>query len=205
MCLRRTQTPAVEPGWHLRGSAVTRHLGSRDFPTLIELYLHGRLPLEKFVTERIGIGEVEEAFHTMHQGGVLRSVVVRDPHAGRLDLGPYMQHPSPVGHGTHRFDSIHDQIPKHSLQLDSIAQHARQLAGEFSLDRDSPILKRTLREPKDLPNKFVDVEWNPSLVTLPEDRTNTPDNVAGTTPVLHDTIQSCPRFVEIWRRMGEPA
>jgi S-(hydroxymethyl)mycothiol dehydrogenase len=51
-------------------------LPERDFPTLIELYLQGQLPLEKFVTERIGIGDVEDAFHTMHQGDVLRSVVV---------------------------------------------------------------------------------------------------------------------------------
>jgi S-(hydroxymethyl)mycothiol dehydrogenase len=32
--------------------------------------------LEKFVSERIGIGDVETAFHRMHAGEVLRSVVV---------------------------------------------------------------------------------------------------------------------------------
>jgi S-(hydroxymethyl)mycothiol dehydrogenase len=51
-------------------------LPERDFPTLIDLYLQGRLPLEKFVSERIGIGDVEEAFHKMHDGKVLRSVVM---------------------------------------------------------------------------------------------------------------------------------
>ncbi|MGV0803951.1 S-(hydroxymethyl)mycothiol dehydrogenase, partial [Mycolicibacterium elephantis] len=40
--------------------------------------LQGRLPLDKFVTERIGIGDIEEAFHKMHNGEVLRSVVVFD-------------------------------------------------------------------------------------------------------------------------------
>jgi hypothetical protein len=89
--------------------------------------------------------------------------------------------------------------------LDWIAQHARQLAGQFGLDRHSPILELTLHEHKDIPNKFVDVERNPSLVTLPENRTNTLDNVAGTMPVLHDLMRSRPRFVEICRRMGEPA
>ncbi|MDT5067218.1 MAG: S-(hydroxymethyl)mycothiol dehydrogenase [Mycobacterium sp.] len=51
-------------------------LPERDFPTLISLYLQGRLPLEKFVTERIGLDGVEDAFHKMHAGEVLRSVVI---------------------------------------------------------------------------------------------------------------------------------
>jgi S-(hydroxymethyl)mycothiol dehydrogenase len=34
------------------------------------------LPLEKFVSERIGLDDVEEAFHKMHGGTVLRSVVI---------------------------------------------------------------------------------------------------------------------------------
>jgi len=51
-------------------------LPERDFPTLINLYLQGRLPSEKFVSERIGLGDIEDAFHKMHAGEVLRSVVV---------------------------------------------------------------------------------------------------------------------------------
>ena len=43
---------------------------------LIDLYLQGRLPLDKFVTETIGIGDIEAAFAKMHHGDVLRSVVV---------------------------------------------------------------------------------------------------------------------------------
>ncbi len=51
-------------------------LPERDFPTLISLYLQGRLPLEKFVSERIGLGDIEDAFKKMHAGEVLRSVVI---------------------------------------------------------------------------------------------------------------------------------
>jgi S-(hydroxymethyl)mycothiol dehydrogenase len=51
-------------------------LPERDFPTMIDLYLQGRLPLEKFVSERIGLDGIEEAFHKMHAGEVLRSVVI---------------------------------------------------------------------------------------------------------------------------------
>lgn len=53
-------------------------LPSRDFPMLIDLYLQGRLPLDAFVTEKIGIGDVEAAFEKMHHGDVLRSVVMVD-------------------------------------------------------------------------------------------------------------------------------
>lgn len=51
-------------------------LPSRDFPMLVDLHLQGRLPLEKFVSETIPLDGVEAAFEKMHQGGVLRSVVV---------------------------------------------------------------------------------------------------------------------------------
>ena len=51
-------------------------LPSRDFPMLVDLHLSGRLPLEKFVSETIGINDVEAAFDKMHKGDVLRSVVV---------------------------------------------------------------------------------------------------------------------------------
>ncbi|MEO9221929.1 MAG: S-(hydroxymethyl)mycothiol dehydrogenase [Mycobacteriaceae bacterium] len=51
-------------------------LPERDIPMLVGLYQQGRLPLERFVTERIGLGDVEQAFDTIHAGGALRSVVV---------------------------------------------------------------------------------------------------------------------------------
>ncbi|MBV9279413.1 MAG: S-(hydroxymethyl)mycothiol dehydrogenase, partial [Chloroflexi bacterium] len=42
----------------------------------IDLYLRGKLDLDGFVSETIGIDQVEEAFHKMEKGEVLRSVVV---------------------------------------------------------------------------------------------------------------------------------
>ncbi|KAA0120489.1 S-(hydroxymethyl)mycothiol dehydrogenase [Mycolicibacterium sp. P9-22] len=63
-------------GGSLKSSWYGDCLPERDFPTLISLYLQGRLPLEKFVSERITLDQVEEAFHKMHAGEVLRSVVV---------------------------------------------------------------------------------------------------------------------------------
>ena len=63
-------------GGALKSSWYGDCLPERDFPTLVDLYQQGRLPLDKFVTERIKLDQVEEAFTTMHHGEVLRSVVV---------------------------------------------------------------------------------------------------------------------------------
>ena len=63
-------------GGALKSSWYGDCLPSRDFPVLVDLYLQGRLDLDAFVSEEIGLGDVEAAFATMHEGGVLRSVVV---------------------------------------------------------------------------------------------------------------------------------
>ena len=63
-------------GGALKSSWYGDCLPSRDFPMYIDLYLQGRLPLDRFVSEEISIGDVEEAFHKMERGEVLRSVVV---------------------------------------------------------------------------------------------------------------------------------
>ncbi|MEX5270126.1 S-(hydroxymethyl)mycothiol dehydrogenase [Kocuria sabuli] len=57
-------------------------LPSRDFPMLVDQYRAGRLDLDGFVSERIGIEEVEPAFEKMTAGKVLRSVVEITPAAG---------------------------------------------------------------------------------------------------------------------------
>jgi S-(hydroxymethyl)mycothiol dehydrogenase len=63
---------ALKPSWY--GDC----LPSRDFPMLIDLYLSGRLDLDRFVSETIPLDAVEDAFHKMERGEVLRSVVVID-------------------------------------------------------------------------------------------------------------------------------
>ena len=61
---------ALKPSWY--GDC----LPSRDFPMLVDLYVGGRLDLDRFVSETIGIDQVEDAFARMQRGEVLRSVVV---------------------------------------------------------------------------------------------------------------------------------
>jgi S-(hydroxymethyl)mycothiol dehydrogenase len=77
----RLDLPLIEffgRGGALKSSWYGDCLPSRDFPMLIDLYLQGRLPLQDFVSETIGIGDVEAAFEKMHHGDVLRSVVMFD-------------------------------------------------------------------------------------------------------------------------------
>jgi len=61
---------ALKPSWY--GDC----LPSRDFPMLVDLYLQGRLDLDRFVSETIALDDVEDAFHKMERGEVLRSVVI---------------------------------------------------------------------------------------------------------------------------------
>ena len=75
----RIELPMIEVfgrGGVLKSSWYGDCLPARDFPMLIDLYLQGRLNLERFVSETISLEGVEEAFHAMERGEVLRSVVV---------------------------------------------------------------------------------------------------------------------------------
>jgi len=75
----RIDLPMIEffgRGGRLKPSWYGDCLPSRDFPVLIDLYLDGRLDLDGFVSETIPLEGVEDAFHRMERGEVLRSVVV---------------------------------------------------------------------------------------------------------------------------------
>ena len=63
-------------GGSLKSSWYGDCLPSRDFPMLVDLYRQGRLDLDAFVSEEIGLDGVEAAFGKMERGEVLRSVVV---------------------------------------------------------------------------------------------------------------------------------
>jgi S-(hydroxymethyl)mycothiol dehydrogenase len=75
----KIELPMIEVfgrGGALKSSWYGDCLPTRDFPMLIDLHLQGRLDLDRFVTEEIALDQVEEAFHRMERGEVLRSVVV---------------------------------------------------------------------------------------------------------------------------------
>ena len=75
----KIELPLIElfgRGGSLKSSWYGDCLPIRDFPMYIDLYLQGRLDLDKFVSETIPLDGVEDAFHKMERGEVLRSVVV---------------------------------------------------------------------------------------------------------------------------------
>jgi S-(hydroxymethyl)mycothiol dehydrogenase len=75
----KIELPLIEifgRGGALKSSWYGDCLPTRDFPMFIDLYRQGRLDLDRFVSETIGLDEVEEAFHKMERGEVLRSVVM---------------------------------------------------------------------------------------------------------------------------------
>ena len=75
----RVDLPMIEifgRGGSLKSSWYGDCLPTRDFPMFIDLYMQGRLDLDRFVSETIALDEVEESFHKMERGEVLRSVVM---------------------------------------------------------------------------------------------------------------------------------
>ena len=77
----KLELPLIEVFGHggaLKSSWYGDCLPERDFPLLVDLWQQGRFALDAFVSERIALDDVEEAFHRMERGEVLRSVVVTD-------------------------------------------------------------------------------------------------------------------------------
>ncbi|WP_344571235.1 zinc-binding dehydrogenase, partial [Streptomyces caniferus] len=75
----RIELPLIDlfsRGGALKSSWYGDCLPSRDFPVLIDLFLSGKLDLERFISETITLDDIEPAFAKMQRGEVLRSVVV---------------------------------------------------------------------------------------------------------------------------------
>lgn len=75
----RIELPLIDlfsRGGALKSSWYGDCLPSRDFPVLIDLFLSGKLDLERFISETITLDGLEPAFAKMQRGEVLRSVVV---------------------------------------------------------------------------------------------------------------------------------
>jgi S-(hydroxymethyl)glutathione dehydrogenase/alcohol dehydrogenase len=63
-------------GYSLLGSSYGSCVAAVDFPRLARLYLAGRLPLDRLVSRRIGLGEVGAALDAMRRREGGRSVVM---------------------------------------------------------------------------------------------------------------------------------
>lgn len=62
----------------LKGSYIGTCVPSRDIPRFIDLYKQGRLPVDKLLTHRLKLDDINEAFDLLHDGRAIRQVVVFD-------------------------------------------------------------------------------------------------------------------------------
>ena len=67
----------MEAGRCARDSATGGN-PARDFPLLLNLWRTGRLPLERLITGRIGLEDVNIAFDDLVHGIGIRSVIVNE-------------------------------------------------------------------------------------------------------------------------------
>lgn len=62
----------------LKGSYIGTCVPSRDIPHYIDLYMQGRLPVDKLLTGRLKLDEINRGFDLLHEGKAIRQVVVFD-------------------------------------------------------------------------------------------------------------------------------
>ena len=60
----------------LKGSYIGTCVPSRDLPRYIALYRQGRLPVDRLLTGRITLDEINTGFDRLHDGSAIRQVVV---------------------------------------------------------------------------------------------------------------------------------
>jgi alcohol dehydrogenase len=60
----------------VKGSYIGTCVPSRDIPRFIDLYKQGRLPVNKLLTGRLKLDEINHGFDLLHEGKAIRQVVV---------------------------------------------------------------------------------------------------------------------------------
>ena len=59
----------------LKGSYLGSGVPSRDIPRFLGLYKRGKLPVEKLLTHRIGLDDINEGFDRLASGEAIRQIV----------------------------------------------------------------------------------------------------------------------------------
>lgn len=62
----------------LKGSYLGSCIPTRDIPAYIALYLSGRLPVDKLMTHKIGLNEINTAFERLAEGKAIRQIISFD-------------------------------------------------------------------------------------------------------------------------------
>jgi len=59
----------------IKGSYLGSGVPSRDIPRFLGLYSRGKLPVEKLMTHRIKLDEINEGFDRLHDGSAIRQII----------------------------------------------------------------------------------------------------------------------------------
>ena len=60
----------------VKGSYIGTCVPSRDLPRYVALYRSGRLPVDRLMSGRLTLDEINEGFDLLHEGKAIRQVVV---------------------------------------------------------------------------------------------------------------------------------
>ena len=62
----------------LRGSYLGSSVPARDLPRFIDLYRQGRLDVERLLTDRLALDDINEGFDRLASGAAVRQAIVFD-------------------------------------------------------------------------------------------------------------------------------
>ena len=60
----------------LKGSYIGTCVPSRDIPRYIELFRQGRLPVDRLMTGKLELEDINRGFDLLHEGKAVRQVIV---------------------------------------------------------------------------------------------------------------------------------
>jgi alcohol dehydrogenase len=60
----------------LKGSYIGTCVPVRDIPRYIQLYRSGRLPVDRLLSERIRLEDINQGFDRLHEGKAIRQIVL---------------------------------------------------------------------------------------------------------------------------------
>jgi len=61
-----------------KGTAFGGVKGRSQLPGMVEKYLEGKLKVDEFVSFTLPLAEINEAFHLLHEGKSIRTVITMD-------------------------------------------------------------------------------------------------------------------------------
>ena len=62
----------------VKGSYIGTCVPSRDIPRYLDLYKQGRLPVDRLLSGRLALDDINHGFDLLHEGKAVRQVVVFD-------------------------------------------------------------------------------------------------------------------------------